>query len=360
MSAELISQVVADAAQATRPPARVIRPVAGMLADGTAYFAPVGEVVLDGDRVTCHLCGRLFRSVTAHLPAHGWTKEQYCTAFGLERRQSLEGPQTRKLRSAAFTARLIFEPAVRAGSAAGRARAKSGDLAMDAAKAARGRPFPEQRRRKAVRAAAAVPPATAARAGRERSGRHLEAVAAQVARQHGHPDIGALVLARAQQGLSLAAISREAGLHKDWLSRHLPRLDPAAAQAATRARAARPDTSWLPAVRQFGHDDVADYLRDRHVERHLSVNAIAAEVGVSHHAVRAALERHGLTAVPHAQRRHAASQRAAEVAGRFGYDAIAAYIGQRRADGWTWNAIAAESGQPQTWLRRHATAQAKS
>ena len=33
---------------------------------------------------------------------------------------------------------------------------------------------------------------------------------------------------------------------------------------------------------------------------------------------------------------------------------VAGYIRRRRADGWTWKAIAAESGQPQTWLRRQA------
>src|SRR6266704_4193575 len=86
--------------------------------------------------------------LAGHLASHGWTKEQYCQAFGLERGQSLEGPETRKLRAAAFTARLLFEPAVRQGSQAGRQRARSGDLTRDAVAAARGRPFPQQRRRK--------------------------------------------------------------------------------------------------------------------------------------------------------------------------------------------------------------------
>jgi hypothetical protein len=62
-------------------------------------------------------------AVTAHLRVHGWTKAAYCEAFGLERGQSLEGPQTRKLRAAALAARLVFDPAVREGSAAGRSRA---------------------------------------------------------------------------------------------------------------------------------------------------------------------------------------------------------------------------------------------
>ena len=116
MSAELIS-----AASQSRVPM-------GVLADGTAYYAPIGEVVVAGALVTCHLCGRSLRSVTAHLRVHGWTKLDYCEAFGLERGQSLEGPETRKLRAAALTSRLVFEPAMRQGSAAGRARARPAAL----------------------------------------------------------------------------------------------------------------------------------------------------------------------------------------------------------------------------------------
>lgn len=151
MSIEMIS----PAAEPRRETARRsggIRPVAGVLADGTAYCAPIGEVVVvDDTLVTCHLCGRSLRSVTAHIKVHGWTKEAYCEAFGLERGQSLESPQTRKLRAAAFAARLVFDPSIREGSAAGRQRARSGALTRDAAAAARGRPIPEQRWRKSLR-----------------------------------------------------------------------------------------------------------------------------------------------------------------------------------------------------------------
>src|SRR5215472_12950858 len=256
-----------------------IRPVVGVLADATAFYAPRGEVVvIDDALVTCHLCGRALRSVTAHLRAHGWTKEAYCEAFGLERGQSLEGPATRKLRAAALAARLVFDPAIREGSAAGRDRARAGELARDAAAAARGRALPEQRRRKALRALAAIPPARVARANSERAGRRLAEVAAAAARRAGYPDIGALVLARAAEGASLAAISREAGLHKDWLSRHLGDLGPAAAAAVRRGGQARArcDAPWQPALRRLGFPDVADYLRERHIVRHRTVNAIAA------------------------------------------------------------------------------------
>ena len=60
------------------------RPV-GVLADGTAYYAPIGELVHDGDAVVCHLCGRAMRMIGGtHLRVgHGWTLQQYREAFHL-------------------------------------------------------------------------------------------------------------------------------------------------------------------------------------------------------------------------------------------------------------------------------------
>ena len=213
------------------------RPVVAVLADGTPAFAPIGEVVVTGTRVICHLCGRALRSVPAHLRVHGYTKEAYCLAFGLERGQSLEGPDTRKLRSTALASRLVFDPAFRAGSAAGRQRARSGELTRDAAAAATGRRHPEQRRRKARQALAGIPAERVAQANAERASRHVAQVAADVARRHGYPDLGAFVLARTADGASLAAISREAGLHKDWLSRHLADAAPAGGRRGAGAAA---------------------------------------------------------------------------------------------------------------------------
>ena len=351
MSAVMISAVASPRPALPRC-GRPACPPVGMLADGTPFYAPIGEVVVDGPLVTCHLCGRALRSVTAHLRVHGWTKQAYCEAFGLERGQSLEGQETRKLRAAAFTSRLVFDPAVRVGSAAGRERARAGELTRDAAAAARGRRHPEQRRRKTRQAISAVQVAAIAQANTERARARLARVAADVARRHGYPDIGAFVLARAASGASLAAISREAGLHKDWLSRHLGDIDPGAAAAVLRERSARCDARWLPTLNRLGYTDVASYLTERHLVQYWTVNAIAAEVGMSHHAVGLALRRHGLAPTAHAAKRHAASERAARVAARHGFDSIVAYIADRRAAGWTWRAMAEESGQPPSWLRR--------
>src|SRR5215470_10146532 len=326
MSAETISAGPGSHLVAQRRRGQPVRPVAGVLADGTAFYAPAGEVVTDGPLVICHLCGRSLRSVTAHLRAHGWTPDAYREAFGLERGQSLEGPDTRKLRAAAFTSRLVFEPAVRDGSAAGQVRARAGHLARDAAAAARGRRFPQQRRKKAVRVLAAIPPEVIAEANKERARCHLTRVAALVAQSHGYPDIGAFVLHQVAHGASLAAISRQAGLSKDWLSRHLPDIDPAAAAAARQQRPGRWDARWLPALSRLGFPDVPSYLHQRHIVQHRTVNAIAAETGLAHHAVESALRRHGLTRTPHASKRHAAGQRAAQVAADLGFGSIAGYV----------------------------------
>ncbi len=319
----------------------------------TPYFAPIGEIVSDGITVTCHLCGRSLKSVAAHLRAHGWTKAAYCETFGLERGQPLEGQETRKRRAASFAPRLIFDPAIRAGSAAGRQRAAAGELSRDAARASTGRPRPEQRRRKAARAAAAASSEVAAQANRDRAARHRAEVAARVAGEQGYPTLGAYVLARVASGASLAAISREAGLHKDWLHRHLAELDPAVA-AAVRPGPGRDGPRWLQAVTALGFADVSSYLRDRHLVRHQTVSAIGGEIGLSNHAVAAALTRHGLARTAHAGKRKAARERVAQVAAVLGVDSVPRYVAERRAAGWTWQAIAAECGQPPSWLRRQA------
>src|SRR6202012_199703 len=127
---------------------RSVRPVVGVLADGTPYYAPAGEIVSDGTAVTCHLCGRSLKSVAAHLRVHGWTKAAYCETLGLERGQSLKGREPRRRRAASFAPRLIFDPAIRAGSAAGRQRAAAGELAPARARASTAPPLPQQRRRK--------------------------------------------------------------------------------------------------------------------------------------------------------------------------------------------------------------------
>jgi hypothetical protein len=277
----------------------VVRPVVGALGDGTPHYVPIGEVVSDGITVTCHLCGRSLKSVAAHLRVHGWTKAAYCETFGLERGQPLEGQETRKRRAAATASSEV-----------------------------------------------------AAQANRDRAARHRAEVAVRVADDQGYPTLGAYVLARVASGASLAAISREAGLNKDWLHRHLAEVDPAVAVAVRKGPPGRHGPRWLQAVTSPGFAEVPSYLRDRHLVRHQTVSAIGAEIGMSNHAVAAALTRHGLARTAHAGKRKAARERVAQVAAVLGVDSVPRYVAERRTAGWTWQAIAAECSQPPSWLRR--------
>jgi lambda repressor-like predicted transcriptional regulator len=293
--------------------------------------------------------------VLAHLPRHGWDHLSYRQEFGLERGESLEGTETRHRRAAAMRARRAADPAVRSGCAQGLELVRTGALTLAAAQAARGRAQPEQRRRKTLRTLAAVSPAARADGVRRHALHRLRRTATEAAARLGFTGIGALVADRVAGGASLASISREAGLHKDWLSRHLATVDPAAARLVAAAEPDRwMDARWLPAVRELGFADVAGYLTDRHVRRHHTVRAIALEVGMSSSAVETALGRHGLARVPHAASRQRCRDRATAIATRFGFPDLDTYLADRRAAGLSWRAIAAECGQPPTWVRRRA------
>jgi len=106
---------------------------------------------------------------------------------------------------------------------------------------------------------------------------------------------------RVRAGLSMAAISREAGLHKDWVSRYAPVPD----------RPPPGESRLGPVARALGHDGVADYLKAAHLGQHRTVAAIALEAGVSRWTVLAALRHHGIEVTPHATKRHQRIARAA-------------------------------------------------
>jgi lambda repressor-like predicted transcriptional regulator len=335
-----------------------LQAIVAVLPDGTPCYAPIGTMVVDGPRVQCHLCGGWFRSVGAHLSVHGWDRQSYRQAFGLEFGQSLEGTDTRHRRARALRARRASDPIVRAGCEIGQEWVRSGALTRAAAQAARGRRQPEQRRRKTLHTLAGISPAARAEGLRRHSQERLRRTATEAAARLGHPDLGSLVRERIGRGESLAQISREAGLHKDWLSRHLASVDPGTAadiaEAVTGPRPLRRDARWLRLAGELGFSDVRSYLVDRHLVRQQTVRAIAMEVGMSSGAVASALDRHGVPRTAHAQSRGRCHDRAASIANRFGYTDITDYLADRRAAGLTWRAIATECGQPPTWVRRRA------
>lgn len=103
----------------------------GELDDGTPYFALLGElqVVDDGDRVICHLCGRALQLLSAeHLRRHGWTPDLYRSTFGLNRSTALCSPAVAERRRAIGIDRYQRNARVREGLAHRQELARSGRL----------------------------------------------------------------------------------------------------------------------------------------------------------------------------------------------------------------------------------------
>ena len=325
----------------------------GVLGDGTPFYAPVGRMTADGDRVRCHLCGSWFLSVASHVRVHGWSKADYIAAFGLELSNPLTGEATRKRRSAALTARAVVEPAIREAQSAARARTRSGALAAAASAAAKGRPHPAERRTKTLAALAAIPVHARAEGSREAAKRRRDRLADSIATRFDFPTFPAYVGDRLRRGLSMAAISREAGLHKDWLSRHIASVAPELARSTAALRTPATELRLGPTARRLGYADVESYLRGEHLERYRTVAALAVQAGVSAWTITTALRRHGIEPVAHTTKRNAAAQRSTTIARALGYDSLASYIHDRRTHGASLKALAREAGLPETTLRRH-------
>lgn len=68
----------------------------GFLPSGEPFYAPIGEMRYDDDRVQCHLCGRWFKVVGAiHIrAAHGITLQEYREMFHLLGNVSTAAPAT--------------------------------------------------------------------------------------------------------------------------------------------------------------------------------------------------------------------------------------------------------------------------
>jgi hypothetical protein len=57
---------------------------------------PYGTMILDDDRVQCHVCGRFFRSLASHIRRHGLSPDQYREHYEISTSSSLLSPVTRQ------------------------------------------------------------------------------------------------------------------------------------------------------------------------------------------------------------------------------------------------------------------------
>ncbi|NEA99323.1 MucR family transcriptional regulator [Streptomyces sp. SID13726] len=89
-----------------------------------------GRLIRDetADTVICHVCGRDFRSLGAHVRVHGLTAAEYREEFGLLRTRPLSARSLSQERSGSRRDRYSASKELRGHLAAGRAMARSGEL----------------------------------------------------------------------------------------------------------------------------------------------------------------------------------------------------------------------------------------
>ncbi|WP_215449682.1 MucR family transcriptional regulator [Streptomyces sp. ATCC 21386] len=99
-------------------------------AGGRAPHPDFGRLLRDAatDTVACHVCGRSFRALGAHVRVHGMTADEYRQEFGLLRSRALSARSLSQEQSRARLAGYEASKKSRSYLAAGRAMARSGEL----------------------------------------------------------------------------------------------------------------------------------------------------------------------------------------------------------------------------------------
>ncbi|MEV6946733.1 MucR family transcriptional regulator [Streptomyces sp. NPDC051172] len=98
--------------------------------DRTDRHADFGRLIRDeaADTVICHVCGRAFRSLGAHVRVHDMTAAEYRQEFGLLRSRALSARSFAQQQSRSRRAAYRDSEETRARFAAGRAMARTGEL----------------------------------------------------------------------------------------------------------------------------------------------------------------------------------------------------------------------------------------
>jgi hypothetical protein len=250
-----------------------------MLRDGTPSHVPPGRLVMSDDgQLACHLCGRWFTHLGAHLRRHGWTAAQYRDAVGLPLHIPLCSTDMSGQIAARQKQTWDASPQVRARLEPGRLLARSGELSRLSAAAGRERDRSGQLP-DIARAARAQRLATGrATQARERQER-LDAVVAAA----GVADLHALLRARYSDGFSLDQLGRLTGLGRSQLRAELVaagvEIRPAGANqlSSKQARAERNDTLTAAKV---GTPDIRTWLQSRY-ERGVTLRSLSTEVNRS-------------------------------------------------------------------------------
>lgn len=250
--------------------------------DGTGLHAPAGELVRDAEshRVCCHLCGRWFVLLGAHVRVHGHTPDSYRELTGLCRTRALAAETLSS--SVSTRQRQVYdtEPSARKRLAPGQQMARSGQLA---------------------RLAAAKRPASTAEPLERRRGRDEQLAAGRAAQREaearrlkdnlqalGAADLHGYLRQAYKAGASLALLARTTGLGRRRLRQAMDdaevQLRPTGANTPA-GRRSRALTAEARAAERLGVVDLHAWLRERRAEG-WSLDRLGTAVGHSSHWVR--------------------------------------------------------------------------
>jgi hypothetical protein len=249
------------------------------LLDGTLAHAPPGRLTYNADgQVACHLCGRWFTHLGAHLRKHGWSAADYRAAVGLALHRPLCSLATSARISKRQKANWESNPTLRDQFEPGRGAARSGALAQMSVRATR------QRRQLGT-----TPPEVTwlqreqLSRGRGTTAQRRHHHRAAVVAAAGHVTLGDYLRDQYFAGASLDDLARalrlgRAALREALREARVPvRASGRNTTTSKRARATRNDGAVATRV---GTHDLPAWLRNQHHAGH-SLAALAAMTGRS-------------------------------------------------------------------------------
>lgn len=248
-----------------------------LLPDGTGLHARPGELTVDDDTgsLCCHLCGRWYISLGAHVRAHGHTAATYRATVGLCVSEPLVAATLSGTIAARQASAYQRNDQIRAAFASG---------ADELRESTRPRTTPEPQQRVARRRAALT-------AGRNTiAARRRHDLAARL-RGLGHDGLADYLRTAYAEGASLEALAATTGLGR---ARLRTELDAAGVEIratginTAAGRRSRAITAELAAARRLGTTDLHTWLHDRRTAG-WPLTRLAA-VGHSTHWVRWRLE----------------------------------------------------------------------
>ncbi|MGW6009180.1 MucR family transcriptional regulator [Streptomyces sp. NPDC055210] len=228
--------------------------------DGALQHPDFGRLIRDeaADTVVCHLCGRAFRSLGAHLRAHKMTAAEYRQEFGLLHTRALSARSFSREQSRTRRAAYATSTEAQERFAPGRALARSGELARRRHETARPRPETEELRR--VRGASLA-------AGRRTQAQSADERTAAALHAGGFTDLAqALRSVYVEQQLSIESTARVLALGKTRLRRllteHGIEVRPAGQNSAA-GRRSRAQLNDRAAAERVGVRDITAWLREQ-------------------------------------------------------------------------------------------------